>query len=356
VLDEIIEHATNQASQENAGQENQEIPLQENANTENQEISTSVPASEVIPQETPKSEETPKKTKKAKAESEEATLETNEVKSFLEMMDEEEPEEKGDSTDYKALYEQTQQELSKYKNPILERLADVLDNPELDIDKFFDSHKPKDLKNLDLEELWVMNKRATSEVDWTDEELEEAFAEEMESIGESSFKRKSLKENLIKTLRGKIEVEKEPEYVSLLRQKTTENKEAMTKAKEYNDNMLTNIRDTADSFKGVKIVGDLAISEEHIQKVKQTLDPAYYTNKDGSINVKKIVNDRIMAAAFTDILSEYQKVIQAETKREIVRPNPNSMQGENLSATERDLSMDALNSVIKNKSLLKNVK
>ena len=264
-----------------------------------------------------------------------------------------------DKTDYKALLKETQEkyekELQRFKNPVIERLAEVLQSPDLDVDTFFESHKPKDLKNLDLEELWVMHKKATSEVEYTPQELEEAFNDEMENIGDSSFKKKALKDSLIKELKPKVDLGKEPEYVTLLREQVKANREAVTQYQQAQAKQNQDIANTIKEMKDITIVGDLKITDAHVEAALKTLDAAYWANPDGSLNIKEIARMRVLTTVFNDVVAEYTKQAKFEAKTEVHRPNANSQTPIVNQADVVDPQLNMINSVIKDKSRLKDM-
>lgn len=294
------EAQTNQASQVNAGQVNTETPPQENATTT---TSTSSPA---------------ETTQEAKP-----TVENTETERTLEsFLAESKPAEV--QTDYKSLFEKQQSELARFKNPLIESLVDALESPNFNVEEFFESYKPKELKNMELQDLWIMNKKATSTVDWTAEELEEAYNEEMAILGESSFRKKALKDELVKSLQGKIDLGKEPEYVTLIRNEVKNRREQAEQAELYREQMNNELLETFDSMEGIKIVGDLAITKEHIEAAKKTMQPEMYLNEDGTINKKMLSMNKMIPILFNDLLAEYRKVVSMETKIAVHRPNPNS--------------------------------
>jgi len=163
VLDEIIQYEKNQSVQETDSPVNPEQTSQVKAEQENQEVA---------PEVTPEPEATDKPEAKKKGgrptkEEAEAKAKSTEPKRFWEEDEEETEASTETKVDYKALYEDSVSKLKRYEDkPVLASLAEAMESPDFDTDKFFESYKPKELKELSLEELWKLKTKSQSEVSW----------------------------------------------------------------------------------------------------------------------------------------------------------------------------------------------
>lgn len=213
VLDAVIEHDKNQSVQETDGQVKPEQTPQVKAEAENQEVTTEVTTE---PETTVKPEAKKKVGRPTKEEAE--AKKSEQPKRFWEE-DEEEATSVEEKVDYKALYDESVSRLKRYEDkPILASLVEAMESPDFDTDKFFESYKPKELKELSLEELWKLKTKSQSEVELDENDLNELWEEYEIELGESNAKKKLAKDSLIKELRPKVDLGKEPEYVSKLKE------------------------------------------------------------------------------------------------------------------------------------------
>jgi len=329
VLDEIIQYEKNQSVQETDSQVNPEQTSQVKAEQENQEVA---------PEVTPETEATTKPEAKKKVgrptkEEAEAKAKSTEPKRFWEE-DEEEGEAASEEAkvDYKALYEDSVSRLKRYEDkPVLASLAEAMESPEFDADKFFDSYKPKELKELSLEELWKLKTKSQSEVELDENDLNELWEEYEIELGESNAKKKMAKDSLIKELRPKVDLGKEPEYVTKLKDEAKNRKESESRANEAYQEMIDSSLSYADSLLDKPIIGDLKVTAEDVELIKQSLNPSsgYYT-KNGKFDTKKMVREKMFAIKFTAILAEAEKSAKMDAKKEVHRPNLNSVGGDNM--------------------------
>jgi hypothetical protein len=269
-------------------------------------------------------------------------------KTIFDVFKEDKSEKKEAEIDYKKLYEETQDKLKKYNNPVIDSLADVMNDPNFDVEKFFENYKPKDFKDISLEDLWKMKTKSDSTSDFTDEELEELWQEELYSIGDSTAKQKVLKDKLIGELKPKIDLGKEPEYVTGLKQSAAERRKAEQEHAERLNSLVESTMASVDKFKGLTIIGDLKVTDEHIAKMKLALDPKsnHYLNEDGTFNQNKIAQERMFAILMPDILEQHEKIVKANTRKEVFRPSANDG-GENIPQDIADEGQKMIDTLIK---------
>lgn len=342
VLDNIIEHDKNQSVQETNSQVNPEQTTQVKAEQENQEVAPEV----TTETETTAKPEAKKKVGKPTKEEAEAKK-SEQPKRFWEEEDDEAPSEEGETVDYKALYEESVSKLKRYEEkPVLASLVEAMESPEFDADKFFESYKPKELKELSLEELWKLKTKSQSEVELDENDLNELWEEYELELGESNARKKLAKDSLIKELRPKIDLGKEPEYVTRLKEESKNRKEAERNANEAYQEMIDSSLSYADSLLDKTIFGDLKVTKEDVELIKQSLNPSsgYYT-KNGKFDTKKMVREKMFAIKFTDILAEAEKSAKMEAKKEVHRPNLNSVNSDNMAidgSTEDEKTLKAI--------------
>lgn len=301
--------------------------LSENENTETTAENTSqenVETKEII-EEKPL-EEKPKETKVEEKKPTEKTV--------FDAFQEDKSENKEEVIDYKKLYEETQSKLKKFNNPVIDSLAEVMNDPNFDVEKFFENYKPKDFKDISLEDLWKMKTKSDSSSDFSDEELEELWQEELYSIGDSTAKQKVLKDKLINELKPKIDLGKEPEYVTSLKQSAAERKAAELEQVNNISSIVQSTMAKADELLGLTVIGDLKVTKEHVTAIKAALDPNsnHYLNTDGTFNKNKLAQERMFAILMPDILEQHEKIVKANTKKEVYRPSANEG-GENIPQT-----------------------
>lgn len=354
VLERAIQHAqtTSNVNEESLSQEN--TTSQENAEEQSQTLNQEAtgeketqpeakkrgrPKKEVPASEETKSTEEEKQTAPAK-------------KKFWE--DEESSETAEDKTDYKSLWEQSEAKLQRFESkPVLEQLADAMEADDFDADKFFESYKPKDFKEFSLEELWKMQKKTTSNVEYSDEELDELWNEEYEAVSGSEAKKKALKDKLISELRPKVDLGKEPEYVSNLKKTVSEQREARKKQDEAFSEMINGLMSYTDGLEGAEIVEGLAVTKEDIESAKASFKPGYYINKDGTPNIKKMGNDKIKALMFDKLIGHIDTMATMKAKQEVYRPNLDSVSSDVNDQENTKHSETVVKSIIKNHDLLK---
>jgi len=358
VLQSVIDdaNAEKQAAEQENALANENPPAAETPQTE-QENATLFPDNPAT-EEKPKGAKRGPKSKEEKAALEAAKLLESENKKVLSIFDDEEEgeaQEEVDKTDYKALVAQKEAELARYNKPFLNNLIEAMESPDFDPEKFFESFKPKDFKDMPVEELWKMKKKTTSNIDYTKEELDEMWDDERQSIEDGlpegrrlETRLKSLKDSLISELKPKINLDEEPEYIKGLKLSAQERKEAQKKSDEAYNNMLSATLAEADAYLGGTVVGDLKVSDKHIEELKKSIDPAsgYYKKADGSFDEKKLVREKLAAIVLKDVLAEHKRIIKAETKKEIHRPNANS-EGAVYDQSTTTPEDEALNKILK---------
>ncbi len=246
-------------------------------------------------------------------------------KTIFDVFQEDKSEKKEVEIDYKKLYEETQSKLKKFDNPVIDSLAEVMNDPNFDVEKFFENYKPKDFKDIPLEDLWKMKTKSDSNSDFTDEELDELWKEEFYAISDSSAKQKMLKDKLISELKPKVDLGKEPEYITGLKQSAAERRKAEQENAERVNSIVESTMASVDKFLGLTVIGDLKVTPEHVQAMKAALDPKsnHYLNEDGTFNQNKIAQERMFAILMPDILEQHEKIVKANTKKEVFRPNAN---------------------------------
>lgn len=283
-----------------------------------------------------------------KAKETETKEKTTSEKTIFDVFKDEKTEKKEEEIDYKKLYEETQDKLKKFNNPVIDSLADVMNDPNFDVEKFFENYKPKDFKDISLEDLWKMKTKSDSTSEFTDEELEELWQEELFSIGDSTAKQKLLKDKLISELKPKIDLGKEPEYVTGLKQSAAERRKAEQENAERINSIVESTMASVDKFKGLTVIGDLKVTDEHIAKMKLALDPKsnHYLNEDGTFNKNKIAQERMFAILMPDILEQHEKIVKANTRKEVFRPSANDG-GENIPQDTTDEGEKMINTLLK---------
>jgi len=357
VVQSIIEAAAEEkqkAEQENASA-NENSPADTTLQPE-QENATLFPENTAT-EEKPKGAKRGPKSKEEKAALAAEALESESKKTVLSIFDDEneEAQEQEDKTDYKALVDQLQSKLNRYSKPFIDNLVDAMESPDFDTDKFFESFKPKDFKEMSVEDLWKMKKKTSSNTDYSADELDELWDDEIRAIEENlpegkriETRLKSLKDSLISELRPKVKLDDEPEYIKGLKTSAQESREARVKSDEAFNNMLTATMTKADSYLGGTVVGDLKVSDKHIEEIKKAIDPSsgYYKKADGTFDEDKLVREKLAAIVLKDVLAEYKKIVKAETKKEIHRPNAND-QGAVYEQSDRSPEDIALDKILK---------
>jgi len=182
-----------------------------------------------------------------------------------------------------------------------------------------------------LEELWKLKTKSQSEVELDENDLNELWEEYEIELGESNAKKKMAKDSLIKELRPKVDLGKEPEYVTKLKDEAKTRKESESRANEAYQEMIDSSLSYADSLLDKPIIGDLKVTAEDVELIKQSLNPSsgYYT-KNGKFDTKKMVREKMFAIKFTAILAEAEKSAKMDAKKEVHRPNLNSVGGDNM--------------------------
>jgi hypothetical protein len=272
-------------------------------------------------------------------------------KTVFDIFQEDKSEKKEAEIDYKKLYEETQDKLKKYNNPVVDSLADVMNDPNFDVEKFFENYKPKDFKDIPLEDLWKMKTKSDSNVDFTDEELEELWQEEYANISDSTARQKVLKDRLISELKPKIDLGKEPEYVTNLKKATEERRIAEQEQATNIGSIVQSTMAKADELLGLTVIGDLKVTKEHVAAIKSALDPNsnHYLNQDGTFNKNKLAQERMFAVLMPDILEQHEKIVKANTRKEVYRPNANEG-GENIQQEITDEGDKMIETLLKNKN------
>jgi hypothetical protein len=342
VLDTVIEDIEKGAQAE--GQANQE--------NKDQKVKSEEQSQQQIQEDQPGEKEKKKPGRPKKEEKPE------EVKQKPKSFYDEEPEEQEDKTDYKSLWEQADARAKKYEsNPFVTAVAEAMEAPDFDAEKFIDSLKPKEIKEMSLEQLWKMDKKINSNLEYTDEELTELWQEEFEGISESNIKQKSLKDTLIGKLKPKVDLGKEPAYVTEMKQKAAAQREQAQKGQEGYNKFISDTTTYVDGFDGAEIVEGLIVDKEAIEEVKKSLTVDYYRNQDGSMNVKKIGKDRVKAAMFDKLVGHLKEMAKAEAKKEVYRPNADSVSGDgNTGQTVVDEAQKAIDAVLGNSVVYQNQK
>lgn len=243
--------------------------------------------------------------------------------------------------------------LKRFNKPVLEQLADAMESPDFDTEKFFESYKPKDFKDLSLEELWKMKKKTSSNVDYSDDELDELWQAEYEEVSGSNAKQKQMKDRLISELKPKIDLGKEPEYISSLKKTVAEQREARQNNEAAFNQMIDGLMNYVDTLDGAEVYEGLNVSKDDIEQVKSAFKPGYYLNQDGSPNIKKMGNDRLKAQMFDKLIGHLEEIAKIQAKKEVYRPSLNSINPDNGTVETEDVAGQIVNAVIQNKELLK---
>lgn len=249
--------------------------------------------------------------------------------------------EKDEKTDYKSLFEDTVEQLAaeklkveKYeKNYIIKDLAEFLDDPDFDVEKWMDSMKPKDIKNLSTEDLFKLNLK-NQNADFTDDELDREWIKKEKEIKDASedetdisLANKKLKNSLIKELTPKVDLTKESDYLKTYK---TKKQELIANANQNKENVVKAAKaakEYLNSLEGELIQG-LPITKEDIEKAdKAIFDANYYNTKDGVYNHKKRVNDTLLIIKFKDVITTLLKARESEIKEEQVNANADSKSG-----------------------------
>lgn len=355
VLDEVIQHAQTLTPKENEGSNQENTTSQEKAEEQSQ---TFEQEKSVETQAEPKKRGRPKKEDSKEEEagtqkevSEEKKAEETPKKKFWQ--DEEGSAKKEDTPDYKSLWEQSEAKLKRFNKPVLDQLADAMEAPDFDVDKFFESYKPKDFKEFTLEELWKMQKKTSSNVEYSDDELDELWQEEYETVSGSKAKEKSLKDKLISELRPKMDLGKEPEYVTNLKTTVAQQREVREKQNEAFTQMMGGLMEYADTLDGAEIVEGLSVAPEDVEEIKTAFKPGYYVKEDGSPNIKKMVNDKVKAQMFDKLINHLEEMAKMQAKKEVYRPDNNSVNSDVTTQESRSHSEKVVNDIIQNKDLLK---
>lgn len=358
VLQSIIDEAA--AEKQNAVQENateQENTTAEATQQQEQENAT-IFTENATTEEKPKGAKRGPKTKEEKAAIEAAKALEAEKKPVLSIFDEEvgeEAQEQKDATDYKSKASELEAKLARYNKPFVDNLLDAMESPDFDPEKFFESFKPKDFKDMPVEDLWKMKKKTSSNIEYSAEDLDELWEDQLQSIEDAlpegrkiETRLKALKDTLISELKDKVNLDSEPDFVKNLKLSAQERKEAQARSEEAYNNMLSSTMEKADTFLGGTVVGDLKVSEKHIEELKKSIDPAsgYYKKADGSFDSDKLVREKLAAIVLKDVLAEHKKIIQAETKKGIHRPNANS-EGTVYEQSDTSPEDEALNKILK---------
>jgi hypothetical protein len=347
VLEKLEETAQEETTQENVSLENTEQSTsQENAETNQENSEQGEDSSEEQNEEAAAEPVAKKKGRPTKEESEaKKAAEAKPEKKFWET---EVTAEEEDNVDYKSLLEQERAERQQLEARFekLIPIAEALEDPDCDVDKLFDSFKPKDWKDISLEDLWKLDQKNKSDVTFTEDELDELWEAEKETIT-STAQEKLLKDRLIKANRSKIDLGKEPEYITNLRKSQSDKQVAAQKQQEAYTTFVTQCDEVADSYLGKTIIGDVIVTKEDVEAMKASMRPGYYKN-----DPKVTMRDRLFMMKFGALLEAREKEVKMETKKDIHRPNPNTVGGDTRSVETTDETDKMAKDIFKNPELL----
>lgn len=245
--------------------------------------------------------------------------------------------------EYRAREESLKNAVGRYeKHEIVKHIAETLEHPDADLDKIFDSYRPKDITGLTTEELFKMNLQKDSTVEYSEKELNRAWVKKEKEIREASdddedfsLEVKNLRKGLLTDLKPKIKATDEPDYIKNTKEAVRQRREQQQIESDNQRRFLEATHTFADSLVGKKF-GEVEITKDDIDTFRKTLSWDYYKDETGNISEKKLTIERLKAIKFDALFASMRKDVEAEIKQKVANPSENnSNKGGNLPTDSR---------------------
>lgn len=277
-----------------------------------------------------------------------------------------------DEKDYKMLFENAQEQireaagkLSKFEENVLAKYIVDLETPE-QVEEFLESWRGKSFDTISTEELFKMQVKADSDVQYSERELDKLWIKEQKKIKdgltdpdddeEFALEEKDLRKRLLKDLKPKVKLNEENEYVKGIKQTLADKNKKSADQVAENKKLAKEVTDYADSLVGQK-VADVEITSKDIERAKKRLfsnDEYKVKDKEGKerLNTKQMVNDMIFMIKAKEILPVLLKDREKEVKKKIANPSADS-RGANVPQDKRGENEKAVDGVLKDSPLKK---
>ena len=245
--------------------------------------------------------------------------------------------------DYKAQFEKTQVEFNSLKDKIekhkpLKDLADLIDSPDFDLEKFFEVNTKKtiDFTQFPVENLYKQSLAEDQIAGYTPDEIEAMWEKKKLELEEDPTMTKTLKSQLVREFQAKQPAVSadEPEIIKAWKEAKQNQQVQIEKMRTEQADLTNSINQFAKEVVGKK-VGDIEVTKDHSAKLQEMMNPEYYRTKDEKGHLKfndtMLKQEKLKAVLFDDMVQYYRTLNKTEAKiearKEITRPNKNESGG-----------------------------